>query len=131
MANFTPGPLNFHKSYNPRDGELTICDGFDALTISIAKGDMLLGEATALFPKTEASLGFPRVNSREEAVANAQLWIAAPEMYAELHENLRQLERALDCIAVVLCDPNFKSLEESLQERIDKTLAVLKKACGE
>ena len=53
----TPGPWNIHPHYYPIDGEETVCADFRALTISIAKGEQLLGEASAF----NSSASFARV----------------------------------------------------------------------
>lgn len=89
MTKFTPGPWNIHPTYQPIDNTPTICQDFDALTISIAKGEMLIGEVDAYKPKDGYSTGFPRVADYDETRANAHLIVAAPEMYAALANIVR------------------------------------------
>jgi hypothetical protein len=88
MPNFTPGPWNSHKIFYPIDADPNTCtsstDGnpFDYLTISIAKGDLLIGTAAW----NSRGDGWPTASSPEECRANAHLMIAAPDMYAALND---------------------------------------------
>ena len=82
--NFTPGPWNTHEHYNPIDVEPTICEGFEAITISIAAGEKIIGTADGFIHTTGYDGGYPRCDNYDEARANARLMVAAPEMYEAL-----------------------------------------------
>lgn len=89
IADATARPWNFHEHYYPFDGEMTHCENFDALTISIAKGDMLIGEVFAYVFKTpEGDGGWGRVASIDEAKANARLIVQAVNEREPLREML-------------------------------------------
>ena len=116
----TPGPWNIHPHYYPIDGEETVCADFRALTISIAKGEQLLGEASAFIPNEGHSTGYPRVNDYEEAKANARLMAAAPEMYEALDAILYELDNRYDGAD--------DSRTQWMGEYVDKLFAVKLKA---
>lgn len=90
----TKGPWNIHPHYYPIDGEEIVCADFRALTISIAKGEQLIGEASAYIPNEGYSAGYPRVNDYEEAKANARLIAAAPELAEALQAMLSDVNRS-------------------------------------
>jgi hypothetical protein len=103
---YTPGPWNFHRYFQPLTRETshtTEQPGFEHLTISIAKGEKLLGEAWMFKPDPDYSCGYPRVQSVDEVIGNAKLMVAAPEM-AELLLAIYRADRsgASDKLVAVL-----------------------------
>jgi hypothetical protein len=138
MSNFTPGPWNFHASYKPLHVASTVCHGFETIAISIAKGDMLIGEVSAFAFSKPPARGYPHVGSYDEARANAYLVIAAPELYAALDALLEQGYEYVNtqepfnvCRA---CDSRAEPGEEIPHHRdcvFARGYAALKKARGE
>jgi hypothetical protein len=130
MANFTPGPWNSHKSFYPIDADPDTCtsltdgDPFDYLTISIAKGDLLIGTAAW----NSRGDGWPTASSPEECRANAHLMIAAPDMY----EALQAMERLVTQLYPGGSEPDDEHLEEyrSVWGAVMNARAALAKADG-
>jgi hypothetical protein len=114
MSKHTPGPWNIHPNYHAFDGEPTVTDDFEAITIAIAKGEQLLGEVTGWKFVEGYAGGYPRVTDFEETRANAQLIAAAPELAKALQGVLEFFNRPHSFVA--------------RREAFEKGRAALKKA---
>jgi hypothetical protein len=79
----TPGPWGFHPHMDCQDdglGHITNCDDFDACTIYIGRGEVMLAEVQAFDFRGSVYSGYPKISNFDEARANARLIAAAPEL---------------------------------------------------
>jgi hypothetical protein len=94
MSKHTPAPWSFHPHMGaPSDGSgyVTKCRNFDAHTVHIGAGEILLASVEA-YKHSGPHNGFPRVSDFDENRANARLMCAAPEL-------LEALKRAEEFLA--------------------------------
>lgn len=79
MSKHTPGPWSFHGHMG--GPHVTNCEHFDAHTVYIGAGDVLLADVCAYkFHHPERNNGFPRVDDFDINLANANLIAAAPDL---------------------------------------------------
>lgn len=114
----TPGPWNLHPDY---DASPLVVETETGTWVSwswyIAKGKKIIGDIQAY---SDGGKGFPRVDNRQEMIANAMLCAAAPEL-------LEALEAFCSALSGDPTDINMAKTEGLY----DKATAVIRKAKGE
>lgn len=104
MANFTPGPWNAHRSYLPENDWTTYGEGpesFRNWSTTLASGDTIIADFTA----RQSVGGWPHVENIDEARANFDLCMAAPEMYEAICDFLHGY-----------CDESRKDFHERMSD---------------
>jgi hypothetical protein len=118
-VSFTEGPWNFHKAYPLEAAPFRVrnTDGIEYFTswdTRIAKGETIIAEVQMKVMDDAAGGGWPQIKDIEEARANAQLLLAAPQLFAALEAAEQILKRS----------PNF-STNDSGNFRNISTVSVL------
>jgi hypothetical protein len=113
-----------HDSYKPIDGSPIDCTTFKALEVSIAHGEMLLGQVTAYEVLDPAGIGgYPYPVSFDEARANAKLIVRAVNNFEAMRDALIATlgdDSLNDLIAAVGEEPPFMAKVRAALALADK-----------